>query len=161
MSDAAARPGRTIAPIGDPVPTILAAYYEAIDAGRFDDAAATFGSTALYAVPGPGTIETAPRVETIGAIALRQRLAERGPRPWRHRVELSLAQGTDALVEGLVDHHLLQVHHVRDDLGAPLAWDLAFLASGVVLVAVGWLLHRAGRPDTGRSRTPVGSTAGT
>ena len=48
--------------------------------------------------------------------------------------------GVFNLVEGLVDHHLLQVHHVRDDLGAPLAWDLAFLASGVVLVAVGLLV---------------------
>jgi hypothetical protein len=106
MSDAAAHPGRTTAPIGDPIPTILAAYYDAIDASRFDDAAATFGSAALYAVPGPGTIETAPRVETIGAIALRQRLAERGPRPWRHRVRLSLAEGADALVEGVVvDEH--------------------------------------------------------
>jgi uncharacterized membrane protein len=46
------------------------------------------------------------------------------------------------LVEGLVDHHLLRVHHVRDDLGGPLGWDLAFLASGALLVAVGWALQR-------------------
>jgi uncharacterized membrane protein len=48
------------------------------------------------------------------------------------------------LVEGLVNHQLLGVHHVRDDLGAPLSWDLGFLASGVLLVAGGWLLHRRG-----------------
>ena len=72
-----------------------------------------------------------------------------------------LGWGVFNLVEGIVDHHLLQVHHVRDDLGAPLAWDLAFLASGVVLVVVGWLLHRSGGANIGRSRTPVGSTAGT
>jgi uncharacterized membrane protein len=48
------------------------------------------------------------------------------------------------LVEGLVNHHLLGVHHVRDDLGAPLAWDLAFLAFGALLVVGGWLLHRRG-----------------
>ena len=48
------------------------------------------------------------------------------------------------LVEGIVDHHLLGVHHVRDDLGAPLSWDLAFLASGVLLVVGGWLLHQRG-----------------
>jgi uncharacterized membrane protein len=48
------------------------------------------------------------------------------------------------LVEGLVDHQLLGVHHVRDDLGAPLSWDLGFLASGVLLIAGGWLLHRNG-----------------
>ncbi len=48
------------------------------------------------------------------------------------------------LVEGLVDHQILGVHHVRDDLGAPLSWDLAFLASGVLLIGGGWLLHRRG-----------------
>jgi uncharacterized membrane protein len=47
------------------------------------------------------------------------------------------------LVEGVIDHQLLGIHHVRDDLGAPLGWDLAFLASGVVLIAVGMALARS------------------
>jgi uncharacterized membrane protein len=46
------------------------------------------------------------------------------------------------LVEGLVDHHLLELHHVRDDVDDPLPWDLAFLASGVVLIGAGWWLAR-------------------
>jgi uncharacterized membrane protein len=50
------------------------------------------------------------------------------------------------IVEGLVDHHLLGVHHVRDDLGGPLSWDLGFLFVSVVLVAVGWAVHRRGAP---------------
>jgi uncharacterized membrane protein len=69
------------------------------------------------------------------------------------------------LVEGLVDHQILGVHHVRDDLGAPLSWDLAFLASGVLLVAVGWLVHRRGVRDlekraAGRRRNAVDRPAG-
>lgn len=52
--------------------------------------------------------------------------------------------GVFNLVEGLVNHQLLGVHHVRDDLGAPLSWDLGFLAAGVLLVVGGWLLHRGG-----------------
>ncbi|WP_435768990.1 DUF2243 domain-containing protein [Nocardioides sp. SYSU DS0651] len=52
--------------------------------------------------------------------------------------------GVFNVVEGLVNHQLLGVHHVRDDLGAPLAWDLGFLALGVLLVAGGWLWHRHG-----------------
>jgi uncharacterized membrane protein len=48
------------------------------------------------------------------------------------------------LVEGLVDHQLLNVHHVRDDLGAPLSWDLGFLGFGVLLIAGGWAVHRRG-----------------
>jgi len=55
------------------------------------------------------------------------------------------------LAEGLVDHQLLGVHHVRDDLGGPLAWDLGFLAVSVVLVAVGVWLQRRGSATPGPS----------
>jgi uncharacterized membrane protein len=48
------------------------------------------------------------------------------------------------LVEGIVDHHILGIHHVRDDLGSPLSWDIAFLGFGAVLVLGGWALHRRG-----------------
>jgi uncharacterized membrane protein len=48
------------------------------------------------------------------------------------------------LVEGIVDHHILTIHHVRDDIGAPLGWDLAFLALGALLVAAGVVLKRRG-----------------
>jgi uncharacterized membrane protein len=48
------------------------------------------------------------------------------------------------LVEGLVDHQLLGVHHVRDDLGGPLSWDLGFLAISVLLLGLGAALQRRG-----------------
>jgi uncharacterized membrane protein len=48
------------------------------------------------------------------------------------------------VVEGLIDHQLLGIHHVRDDLGAPLSWDLGFLVLGVLLIVGGWALHRRG-----------------
>jgi uncharacterized membrane protein len=64
---------------------------------------------------------------------------------WSFHVGLLLAGwGIFDVVEGLVDHQLLGVHHVRDDLGAPLSWDLGFLAFGVALCLVGWLLYRRG-----------------
>lgn len=47
------------------------------------------------------------------------------------------------LVEGVVDHHLLAVHHVRAGPGQ-LAYDLAFLALGAALVVGGLVLHRSG-----------------
>jgi uncharacterized membrane protein len=52
--------------------------------------------------------------------------------------------GVFNVVEGIVDHHLLGVHHVRDDLGGPLGWDIAFLVFGVLLIVGGWLLHQRG-----------------
>jgi uncharacterized membrane protein len=70
---------------------------------------------------------------------------------WRHgrpaparrsQVGLMLAGwGLFNLVEGLVDHQLLGVHHVRDDQGGPLSWDLGFLAFGALLVVAGSVLH--------------------
>ena len=62
---------------------------------------------------------------------------------WRfHLGGVLVGWGAFNLVEGLVDHHLLGIHHVRDDLGGPLSWDLGFLAFGAVLVLAGWLLGR-------------------
>jgi len=52
-------------------------------------------------------------------------------------------------VEGAVDHLLLGVHHVRDDLGGPLGWDLAFLALGALLVGGGLALARSGERRAG------------
>jgi uncharacterized membrane protein len=63
--------------------------------------------------------------------------------PWRLHVGMLLAGwGAFNLVEGLVDHQLLGIHHVRDDLGAPLGWDLGFLAFGALLVLAGLALAR-------------------
>ena len=48
------------------------------------------------------------------------------------------------VVEGLIDHQILGVHHVRDDLGGPLSWDMGFLIFGVLLIVGGWSMHKAG-----------------
>jgi uncharacterized membrane protein len=53
--------------------------------------------------------------------------------------------GVFNLVEGVVDHLLLGIHHVREG-GSELAWDLGFLAFGLALVAGGLLLARLDEP---------------
>jgi uncharacterized membrane protein len=64
---------------------------------------------------------------------------------WSFHFGLVLAGwGIFNIVEGLVDHQILGVHHVRDDLGGPLLWDLAFLGLGALLVVGGWALHSRG-----------------
>jgi uncharacterized membrane protein len=64
---------------------------------------------------------------------------------WRFHFGLVLVGwGVFDVVEGLVDHQLLGVHHVRDDLGGPLSWDIGFLVFGALLVVGGWALYRAG-----------------
>jgi uncharacterized membrane protein len=85
---------------------------------------------------------------------------------WRGVVGLLLAGwGIFNLVEGLVDHHILSIHHVRDDVADPLWWDLGFLGFGAVLVTAGLALWRSDRAATTRPhrgpaeivRTPSGS----
>jgi uncharacterized membrane protein len=71
----------------------------------------------------------------------RRRLAP----PWRGHLGLLLAGwGAFNLVEGIVDHQVLGIHHVRDDLGGPLSWDIGFLVVGALLVLVGAALARSG-----------------
>ena len=66
--------------------------------------------------------------------------------PWRaHLGMLLVGWGIFNLVEGLIDHQLLGIHHVRDDLGGPLGWDLGFLALGAVLVLGGFAMARSAR----------------
>lgn len=57
---------------------------------------------------------------------------------------LLLGWGLFNLVEGVIDHHLLGLHHVRDlPVHVPL-YDWLFLGlGGVGFIAIGWLLARA------------------
>ena len=56
--------------------------------------------------------------------------------------------GVFNLVEGIVDHHLLGLHHVRHGPDQ-LVYDIAFLVAGVVLVVAGVLTGRGNRSATG------------
>jgi uncharacterized membrane protein len=75
--------------------------------------------------------------------------------PWRAHIGMLLAGwGVFNVVEGVVNHHILTVHHVRDDVSDKLPWDLGFLAFGAVLVIMGLALARSAvtvRTDRGTS----------
>jgi uncharacterized membrane protein len=83
-------------------------------------------------------------------------------RTWRSLLGWMLVGwGVFNLVEGLINHHLLQIHRVRPDSANPLAWDVGFLVFGALLVAGGWTLQRhdqrrADRPAGGREAVSGG-----
>jgi uncharacterized membrane protein len=85
-------------------------------------------------------------VFVVAGLWLLHRAWRAGQVPRARRVLLGLllaGWGLFNLVEGTVDHHLLGIHHVREGPGR-LWWDLAFLASGALLLLGGWALYRSG-----------------
>jgi uncharacterized membrane protein len=58
-----------------------------------------------------------------------------------------LGWGLFNVIEGVIDHQLLELHHVYEYTTNPLPADLAFLAFGVLQLLVGGALLRAGRSD--------------
>ena len=57
-----------------------------------------------------------------------------------------LGWGGFNVVEGVIDHLLLGLHHVVERLGLS-AWDWLFLAVSAVMIVVGWRMTRV-RPPT-------------
>ena len=85
---------------------------------------------------------------TATGIATLWRAGVRADREWSGRTLLGAALtgwGLFNVVEGLLDHHLLALHHVFEYTANPLPADLAFLASGVLLLIAGGLLMRHAR----------------
>jgi uncharacterized membrane protein len=71
------------------------------------------------------------------------------PTPRAFIGQLLLGWGGFNLVEGLVDHHLLNLHHVRDLPAHMPFYDWLFLAvAGTGFILLGWVLTRTTRRDT-------------
>jgi uncharacterized membrane protein len=52
-------------------------------------------------------------------------------------------------VEGIVDHHILKIHHVNETVALAqwIYWDITFLVWGAVMLAAGWVLFNAGKRE--------------
>ena len=85
---------------------------------------------------------------TAFGLMLLFRAARRAEVPWSGKTligSMFFGWGLFNLVEGVIDHHILHVHHVVERLGGVSIWDWAFLASGVLFMAIGYGMIRAGR----------------
>jgi uncharacterized membrane protein len=75
--------------------------------------------------------------------SLQTRQGQSQPLPMRILLgAMLMGWGLFNLVEGLINHHLLQIHHVRSGPNT-LAWDVAFLAWGASMLMIGWLVNRS------------------
>ncbi len=92
---------------------------------------------------GDGLFHAATYMFTVLGVALLWRSRARPDGSWSTRSFVGLllmGWGLFNLVEGIIDHHLLQIHHVREDAANQLAWDLAFLVWGAIMLVGGWRL---------------------
>ena len=60
-----------------------------------------------------------------------------------------LGGGGFQLWDGVVDHKLLRLHPVREDAGTILVYDIAWIASALVMLAIGWAIWRSIEPARG------------
>lgn len=87
---------------------------------------------------------------TVLGIVLLWRAGGRSEVPWSTRTfvgSLLIGWGAFNVVEGLIDHQFLGIHHVHPGANQ-LAWDVGFLVWGALMLGVGSVLIRAGRKDT-------------
>jgi hypothetical protein len=77
---------------------VLDAYFEHLEAGRFEAAADCFSADCLYSHPpyAPG----AGRVEFRGRAELLAGFVARGNRPYEHEISVALQHGSECLLEG-------------------------------------------------------------
>lgn len=50
-----------------------------------------------------------------------------------------IGAGSFNVIEGVIDHHLLAIHHVKSGVNQ-FGWDLGFLIVSVLLVIAGWVV---------------------
>lgn len=96
---------------------------------------------------GDGLFEAGTWVMTIVGVILLWRAGKREDVPWSSQAffgSILVGAGLFNLVEGLIDHQILGIHHVKSGPNE-LTWDVGFLVVGAILAIVGWLLIRAGQ----------------
>ena len=90
---------------------------------------------------------------TATGMAILWREASRPHAPWSGKMPVGsmlMGFGIFNLVEGIIDHHILGIHHVNEMVPPDqwVYWDIAFLVWGTLMLVGGWFLWQAGKRDT-------------
>jgi uncharacterized membrane protein len=99
-----------------------------------------------------GVFHSATYLFVVAGLFILWRTARRTHLFWSTKLlagSMLIGFGGFNLVEGLINHHLLGLHHVNETVARPywVYWDLAFLAWGAAMLAGGWWLLRSGQRD--------------
>ena len=96
-----------------------------------------------------GIFHASTYVFVVLGLILLWRTAHRVHLWWSGRLligTLLMGFGIFNLVEGIVDHQILGLHHVNETVPASqwLYWDIGFLAWGALMLIGGWALYKSG-----------------
>ena len=93
---------------------------------------------------------------TAAGVVLLWRAGRSGRVPQGRRFAGGLLTGFAAfnLVEGVINHHLLKLHNVREVVD-PTLWNVGFLVASAVLLAAGLVLARGGERAPPLSRAAI------
>jgi uncharacterized membrane protein len=97
-----------------------------------------------------GLFHAATYVFVVLGLVLLWRTAHRVHLRWSWKLlagTMLIGFGVFNVVEGVVDHHLLGIHHVNETVPRSqwIYWDLGFLAWGAAMILGGFALYRSGR----------------
>jgi len=98
---------------------------------------------------GDGLFHLADWLFTLTGLYLLWRAGTQKDGVWSGRAlfgGILMGAGLFNLVEGILDHQILGIHHLKPGPHQFL-WDMGFLGSGVLLLGLGWLLTRAAQQD--------------
>jgi uncharacterized membrane protein len=102
-----------------------------------------------------GVFHASTYIFVLLGLAVLWRTAHRTHVQWSGKLlagTMLMGFGIFNLVEGVIDHHILGIHHVNETVSREhwVWWDLGFLSWGAVMFVGGWVLLRRGRQETPR-----------
>ena len=100
-----------------------------------------------------GIFHSATYLFVVAGLFVLWRSAQRRHLFWSSKLlagTLLLGFGLFNTVEGIINHHVLGLHHVNETVPRAnwIYWDTSFTFSGLAMLALGGLLLRAGKRET-------------
>lgn len=92
-----------------------------------------------------GLFHAVTYIITIIALVVLWPVLDQPKRVWSTRGFVGLllmGWGIFNIVEGVIDHHILKVHVVREDVSNPDLWNWGFLVLSVVLLGIGYAVYK-------------------
>lgn len=107
-----------------------------------------------------GLFHSLTYVFVVAGLVLLWRAAHRTHIWWSGKLlagTLLIGFGAFNLVEGLINHQLLGIHHVNETVPRDqwMYWDMGFLLWGAAMLAGGFVLLRGGKRDTAQHMQPA------